>query len=171
MAMCVIPLSGVAPCQCFSPGGHETTSPGWISSTGPPQRCTKPRPAVTISVWPNGWVCQAARAPGSNVTLEPWTRPGALTWNNGSRRTLPVNVSFGPSLDDREPLLLMSMSSRLLLLDSSPKAGAVDHEPVADAAFGGKPSSTMVPEFRRRAKCPLMSCGALTVSTMRSNFP
>src|SRR2546426_398437 len=28
MAMCVIALVGVAPCQCFSPGGHETTSPG-----------------------------------------------------------------------------------------------------------------------------------------------
>src|SRR2546427_12465234 len=50
IAMCVIALSGVAPCQCFSSGGHETTSPGWISSTGPPQLCTKPRPAVTMSV-------------------------------------------------------------------------------------------------------------------------
>src|SRR3989441_4779934 len=28
MAMCVIALFGVAPCQCFSPGGQETTSPG-----------------------------------------------------------------------------------------------------------------------------------------------
>src|SRR2546427_7798795 len=50
MAMCVIGLVGVAPCQCFSPGGHRTTSPGLISSTGPPQLCTKPRPAVTMSV-------------------------------------------------------------------------------------------------------------------------
>src|SRR6266571_7633751 len=132
--MCVIALSDVAPCQCFSPGGHETTSPGWISSAGPPQLCTKPRPAVTMSVWPSGWVCQAARAPGSKVTLAPCTRPGTLAWNSGSTRTFPVNDSFDPSLDDREPLLLMSMSSRLPLLDSSPKAGAVDHEPVADVA-------------------------------------
>jgi hypothetical protein len=29
----------VAPCQCFSPGGNQITSPGRISSIGPPQRC------------------------------------------------------------------------------------------------------------------------------------
>src|SRR5437867_12018375 len=110
MAMCVTALVGVAPCQCFSPGGHETTSPGWISSAGPPQLCTKPRPAVTMSVWPSGWVCQAARAPGSKVTLAPCTRPGALAWNSGSTRTFPVNDSFDPSLDDREPPLLISIS-------------------------------------------------------------
>jgi hypothetical protein len=26
--MCVIAVAGVAPCQCFSPGGNQTTSPG-----------------------------------------------------------------------------------------------------------------------------------------------
>ena len=41
MAMCVIAVVGVAPCQCFSPGGNQTTSPGRISSIGPPQRCTQ----------------------------------------------------------------------------------------------------------------------------------
>src|SRR2546428_9213410 len=132
--MCVIALSGVAPCQCFSPGGHETTSPGWISSAGPPELCTKPRPAVTMSVWPSGWVCQAARAPGSKVTLAPCTRPGALAWNSGSTRTFPVNDSFDPSLDDREPPLLISISFTPRPLDSGPKAGAVDHEPVAHVA-------------------------------------
>src|SRR2546427_3652840 len=30
-----IPVVGVAPCQCFSPGEDNTTSPGRISSTGP----------------------------------------------------------------------------------------------------------------------------------------
>ena len=35
---------GPAPCQCFSPGGNHTTSPGRISSTGPPSRCTQPQP-------------------------------------------------------------------------------------------------------------------------------
>ena len=40
--------AAVAPCQCFSPGGNQITSPGRISSTGPPQRCTQPQPAVTI---------------------------------------------------------------------------------------------------------------------------
>ena len=59
---------GVAPCQCFSPGANQTTSPGRISSTGPPSRWTRPQPDITISVWPSGWVCQAVRAPGSNVT-------------------------------------------------------------------------------------------------------
>ena len=62
---------GVAPCQCFSPGGIEITSPGWISSIGPPSCCTHPKPAVTIKVCPSGWVCQAVRAPGSKVTLAP----------------------------------------------------------------------------------------------------
>src|SRR6185503_8280785 len=50
MAMCVIAVVGVAPCQCFSPGGNQTTSPGLISSIGPPQRCAHPSPDVTISV-------------------------------------------------------------------------------------------------------------------------
>src|SRR5439155_13491858 len=76
-AMCVIAVVGAAPCQCFSPGGNQTTSPGRISSIGPPRRCARPEPAVTISVWPSGCVCQAVRAPGSNVTAAPDTRAGA----------------------------------------------------------------------------------------------
>src|SRR5438874_2583829 len=71
MAMCVTAVVGAAPCQCFSPGGIQITSPGRISSMGPPQRCARPQPAVTISVWPSGCVCHAVRAPGSNVTLAP----------------------------------------------------------------------------------------------------
>ena len=50
IAMCVIAVVGAAPCQCFSPGGNQTTSPGRISSTGPPQRCARPAPVVTINV-------------------------------------------------------------------------------------------------------------------------
>src|SRR2546428_2567040 len=99
----------------------------------PPQRGTKPRPAVTMSVWPSGWVCQADRAPGSNVTLAPCARPGALARNSGSTRTLPVNHSVGPSLDDREPLLLMSMSVSRSRCSCS-NAGAIDDEPVAHVA-------------------------------------
>ena len=38
MAMCVMPTVGAAPCQCFTPGGIHTTSPGRMSSIGPPQR-------------------------------------------------------------------------------------------------------------------------------------
>lgn len=48
--MCVIAVVGAAPCQCFSPGANQTTSPGLISSTGPPQRWARPQPAVTTSV-------------------------------------------------------------------------------------------------------------------------
>src|SRR5204863_9826114 len=50
MAMCVMAVVAVAPCQCFSPGGHQITSPGRIFSTGPPQLCTSPQPEVTIRV-------------------------------------------------------------------------------------------------------------------------
>src|SRR5215475_4666889 len=34
-------------------------------------RPTQPQPDVMIKVWPSGCVCQAVRAPGSNVTLPP----------------------------------------------------------------------------------------------------
>src|SRR5438309_4650821 len=109
MAMCVIALVGIAPCQCFSLGGNQTTSPGRISSIGPPQRCAQPRPDVTINVWPNGCVCHAVRAPGSNVTLAQATRAGSGAWNRGSIRTVPVNQSVGPSFDGCDPLLLISI--------------------------------------------------------------
>ena len=34
-ARCVMALLGEAPCQCLTPGGHQTTSPALISCTGP----------------------------------------------------------------------------------------------------------------------------------------
>src|SRR2546426_5437211 len=108
MAMCVMAVVAVAPCQCFSPGGNQITSPGRISSTGPPQRCARPQPAVTIRVWPSGCVCQAVRAPGSNVTAALATRAGSGAWKTGSMRTVPVNHSAGPLPEGCEPLLLMS---------------------------------------------------------------
>src|SRR5712671_169648 len=109
MAMCVIAVVAVAPCQCFSPGGNQTTSPGRISSTASPSRCAQPQPAVTIKVWPRGCVCHAVRAPGSNVTLAPETRPGLGASNSGSIRTVPVNQSAGPLPEGLEPLLVMSI--------------------------------------------------------------
>src|ERR1700682_905396 len=45
-AICVIAVVDAAPCQCFSPGGNHTTSPGRTSSMGPPCICTQPRPEV-----------------------------------------------------------------------------------------------------------------------------
>src|SRR6266566_5221834 len=109
MAMCVMAVVAVAPCQCFSPGGNQITSPGRISSIGPPQRCTRPQPAVTIRVWPSGWLCQAVRAPGSNVTLAPATRAGSGAWNRGSMRTAPIKYSVGPLPEGCEPLLLIDV--------------------------------------------------------------
>src|SRR5918993_31236 len=109
MAMWVIAVVGDAPCQCFCPGGNHTTSPGRISSTGPPQRCARPNPDVTISIWPSGCVCHAVRAPGSNVTLAPAARAGTGASNSGSMRTVPVNRSAGPLADGCEPLRLISI--------------------------------------------------------------
>src|SRR5947199_10319718 len=102
----------VAPCQCFSFGGIHTTSPGRIDSTGPLQRCTKPLPAVTIRVWPNGWVCHAVRAPGSNVTLAPTALAGFLGWNRGSPRTAPASNSADSVAEACEPLRLITISLR-----------------------------------------------------------
>src|SRR6266404_7175963 len=117
MAICVIAVVGVAPCQCFSPSANQTTSPGRISSTGPPSRCAQPSPEVTINVWPNGCVCHAVRAPGSNVTLAPRTRAGSGASNSGSIRTVPVNQSAGPFVEGCEADLLISIyqSDRLEL--------------------------------------------------------
>src|SRR5690242_12868879 len=109
MAMCVMAVDGVAPCQCFSPGGKQTMSPDRTSSTGPPQRWTQPQPAVTMRVWPSGWVCQAVRAPGSNETIAPVTRAGSVPLNGESMLTVPVNQSAGPLLEGCEPTLWMFM--------------------------------------------------------------
>src|SRR5712671_1121923 len=114
--MCVIAVVEVAPCQCFSPGGHQTTSPGRISSFGPPSLCTHPHPDVTIRVCPSGCLCHAVRAPGSNVTLTPRTRAGAGAWNSGSMRTTPVKYSVGPLPEGCEPFLLSSISAFLHLI-------------------------------------------------------
>src|SRR3979490_2081585 len=99
----LIAVVGLAPCQCFSPGSNHTTSPGRISSTGPPFRCTHPAPETTIRVCPSGCVCHAVRAPGPKVTQAPDTSAGSGAWNNGSTRTVPVNQSVGPLPDGCEP--------------------------------------------------------------------
>ena len=51
----------------------------------------------------------AVRAPGSNVTLAPATRPGSGTSTNASIRTAPVNQSAGPLAEGREPHRLISI--------------------------------------------------------------
>src|SRR5262249_25761567 len=106
---------GVAPCQCFTPGGQAMTSPGLISSIGPPQHCVQPSPAVTIRVWPRGWVCQALRAPGSKGPRAPVARAGSGAGNRGSMRTAPVKFSAEPLAEGRDPLRLMSISPLSLI--------------------------------------------------------
>src|SRR5207253_11373260 len=103
MAIWVMAVVVVAPCQCFSFGGHQTTSPGRISIFGPPSLCTHPHPYVTIRVCPSGWVCHAERAPGSKVTLAPRARAGSGASNRGSIRTVPVKYSAGPLPEGCEP--------------------------------------------------------------------
>src|SRR6266480_3167667 len=118
MAICVIAVVGVAPCQCFSLGANQTTSPGRISSVGPSQRCAQPKPNVTINVCPSGCVCQAVRAPGSNVTLAQATRAGSGAWNSGSIRTVPVNQSAGPLFEGCDPHFLISILDSFLWIDA-----------------------------------------------------
>ncbi len=115
MAMCVMAVVGPAPCQCFSPGGNQTTSPDRISSIGPPHRCARPHPAVTNRVCPSGCVCQAVRAPGSNVTLAPKTRAGGGAVKIGSTRTEPVKYSAGPFPEGCVPPRLISIVCEPLL--------------------------------------------------------
>jgi hypothetical protein len=56
-------------------------------------------------------VCQAVRAPGSNVTVAPPILAGAFLWKGESIRTAPVNQSAGPLADGCEPSRLISMVS------------------------------------------------------------
>jgi len=76
MAICVMAVVGAAPCQCFSPGENQMTSPGRISSMGRPAlrpsaaRCHNERLPERVRM-------QAVRAPGSKVTWAPTTRAGS----------------------------------------------------------------------------------------------
>src|SRR5579883_251675 len=96
IAICDIPVLGVAPCQCLWFGGHQMTSPARISTIGSPSHWVQPKPDVTTRVCPSGCVCQAERAPGSNVTIPAVTREGSGAWIIGSIRTAPVKYSSGP---------------------------------------------------------------------------
>ncbi len=68
---------GCSTMPMLSPGGNQT-----IAGANLLDRTTLAlHPTATrgdISVWPNGCVCQAMRAPGSNVTLAPAARAGAF---------------------------------------------------------------------------------------------
>src|SRR6476469_8367297 len=109
MAMCVMAVVDVAPCQCLWPGGHQMTSPARISTRDSPSHCVQPQPAVTIKVCPSGCVCHAVRALGSKVTAAHDTRAGGGGALSGSIRTVPVNHSSGPFIEGCEPARFSSM--------------------------------------------------------------
>src|SRR4051794_7062086 len=130
MARWVMKWSGVAPCQCHSPGGHHTVSPGRIATTSPPRDWVRPTPLVTCRVWPWTCRCHAARAQGAKCTALTLPReavPGAMT----SKCTTPVNHSAGPWTDG----CLVRISTLGLLLysglDEDLERGALVHRPVA----------------------------------------
>src|SRR4051812_5221031 len=117
--MCVMLVVAVAPCQCFTPGGVQITSPPFISRFGALHSWTQPLPAITISVCPAGCVCQALREPGSNVTWPPVPRVASVAENSGVTDTVPVNVSAGPRADGRDSFGEISMCCA--------RTGAVEH--------------------------------------------
>jgi hypothetical protein len=101
MAICVIAVEGVAPCQCFSPAGNQTTSPGRISSIGPSQHCAHPRPEVTIkglAKWmsmPGGAGTRLERDAGAHSAC--WM--GSLKqWFNDDIAGKPLGGSFAGRL-------------------------------------------------------------------------
>src|ERR1041385_6256 len=104
MAIWLMAVVGVAPCQCFTPGGIQTISPGRISCFGPLSQFTQPQPDTTISVWPSGCVCQAVRAPGSKVTVPPSTGVEPVLSNVESILTEPVKYSAGACSDGCDPI-------------------------------------------------------------------
>src|SRR6266436_291031 len=112
--MWIMPLVGEPPCQCFSPGGIQTTSPALISRIGPPLLWTRPTPEITYSVWPSGCVCQFVRAPGSKDTRFEAIRAGAAVAMIGSCQTVPVKYSFGARRVGREPAKWISIVSSLV---------------------------------------------------------
>src|SRR3954464_5913370 len=109
MAMCETAVVDVAPCQCLSRGGHQTTSPARISTFGPPSLCTQPQRWVTTSVCPSGCQCHADLAPGSKVTSAHELRAGSAACMRGPMRRLPVKYSSGALAEGCEPLFRISI--------------------------------------------------------------
>src|SRR3954452_25426469 len=111
MAMWVMAVVSVAPCQCLWLGGHQITSPARISTRSSPSHWVQPVPEVTISVWPSGWVCQAVLPPGSKLTEAIPIRDAAGGLFKGSIDTSPVYHSDGPFCEARVPARFNSMLS------------------------------------------------------------
>src|SRR4051795_7171639 len=103
MAIWLIKLVAVGPCQCFTPGGVQITSPGLISRFSPPSSCTQPVPDVTIRIWPAGCVCHAERAPGAKITCPPLDDVWSFGAYRGSTIPLPEKSAAAPLVELREP--------------------------------------------------------------------
>ena len=120
MAMWVIAAVGAAPCQCFSPGEIHTTSPGRISSTGPPSPL-HPAKAGTHNQRLTEWV----RVPGgASAWLErdaraARSRRGGIASNNG----VDADCSRKP-LRMTRPRRLRSASLDLHVASSPPRPRA-----------------------------------------------
>jgi hypothetical protein len=90
-AVCVKAVVGEALCQCFSPVGNHTTSPGSISSMGTPHRCTHPKPEESheregegekpakasprdhVRIVTYRWLTRQARRPSVTIKIAPIT--------------------------------------------------------------------------------------------------
>src|SRR5213082_3078270 len=101
MAMCVIAVVGVAPCQCFSPGANQTTSPGRIFSIGValalnPAKTGRDNQRLTE------WMCMpgsaSTRLEGDACATNA-SRFGCLEQRiNANRAGEPIGWSFGGTL-------------------------------------------------------------------------
>src|SRR3982074_61313 len=102
MAMCVMRVVALAPCQCFWRRGFGPRPP--FESPAPGYPLLHPsRPLSDNRVWPSGCECQAVRALGSNVTRAPAARDGSAAENSGSMRHAPVKDPAFPWFDGSEP--------------------------------------------------------------------
>jgi hypothetical protein len=102
-------VSGLAPCQCFSPGENQITSPGRISSTVHPRAVPNHNPklqpgSAQAGAYATGWEHPVQRLRGHWPHVPDWVPEIA-----GSTRTVPVNQSDGPFADGCEPTLFVSM--------------------------------------------------------------
>ena len=120
MAMWVIAVVGDAPCQCFSPGANQTTSPGRISSIGrafalhaAEARQDDQRLPERMGV-PGGAGAGLERDGGAGRPV-----PGAPAWKSGSMRTVPVNYSAGPLAEGCAPALDLHRFPRGLTLSTA----------------------------------------------------
>jgi hypothetical protein len=87
------------------------TSAGWMGSTGPPQRCTRPEPRCHdrgLSEWVR---VPAGPSPGFERYDGGTARAGFVGSNSGSIRTAPVKYSASALPDGCEPLRLISIST------------------------------------------------------------